>query len=85
MLFGSEKNFCLAGIMDRACSEVSGAVPFKWNRLKLNSTLIYSLHARTDYKGSMNSFLTACSYDWQMSQHYKREYVLALDRFVPKH
>ena len=70
MLFGLEKNFCLAGIMDRACSEASGAVPFKWNHRKLNSTLIYWLHARTDYKGSVYSFLTACSYNWQMSQHY---------------
>ena len=53
MLFGLEKNFCLAGIMDRACSEASGAVPFKWNHRKLNSTLIYWLHARTDYKRSI--------------------------------
>ena len=39
-------------------------VPFKWNRRKLNSTLIYWLHAHTDYKGSMNFFLTACSSAW---------------------
>ena len=48
-----------------------GVVPFKVKPLYAkDSTLIYWLHSLNHYKGSVWLLSAACSFDWQMSQHY---------------